>query len=72
VYGNPYLLELEVQERRRAFQQEMEYLRLAAELPHAPLRQRLAQLLIALAAHLAPSLEVTVRPRRGIKLGGAR
>lgn len=71
MYGNPYLLELELQEWRRALQQEMEYLRLAADVPRRPLRQRLAQGLIALAARIEPSLEVTVQPRRGMNAGGA-
>lgn len=66
VYRNPYLLELELQERRRSLRQQMEYLKLAAEVPRTPLRQQLAAALIALAGRLAPSLEVTVRPRQKV------
>lgn len=66
MYPNPYLLELELQERRRSLRQEMAYRKLAAAVPRTPLRQRLAAALIALAERLAPSLEVTVRPRREI------
>ena len=72
MYQNPYLLELEAQERQRTFQREVAYLQLAAAAPREPLRQRLAAVLIALAARVAPSLEVTVRPRGGLTTGRVR